>query len=78
MVELTGEWEKGYLRPLYRGLILEQDGHQWSIEDWIAEQLPEYDLARGNQLGPVKITITCTPEVDDDVDPKEYDPNDDL
>ncbi len=76
MVELTGEWQNGYFRPLHRGLVLKQDGHRWSLEDWIAEQLPEYDFMDGKQLGPVKITIAFEPAVDDDVDPKEYDPDD--
>ncbi len=58
MVELTGEWESGYLRPLYRGLVLEQDGHQWSVEDWIAEQLSDYDIYGGIQMGPIKITMS--------------------
>ncbi len=58
MVIFTGEWESGYLRPLYRGLVLEQDGHRWGLEDWITEQIPGYDIYWGTHLGPVKITMS--------------------
>ena len=58
-MEISGEWDEAYLRPLGRGLRLGpvESGSSIYFDEWLSLHLTNYSLSSGAFLKHLRITI---------------------